>query len=113
MMNVINRTTCKTLIGAILASFSLIGTAAELPEGTVISAQNLDQVMDDTFEGIKIRDLLTEKFQMWVRDYALEMQLGHAQELQVDPEYIAATEKHKGQTTLNTDNTVSNYTAGI
>ena len=113
MMNVINRTTCKTLIGAILASFSLMGTAAELPEGTVISAQNLDQIMDDTFEGIKIRDLLTEKFQMWVRDYALEMKLGHAQELQVDPEYTAATEKYKAQATLNTDNTVSNYTAGI
>ncbi len=113
MMNVINRTTCKTLIGAILASFSLMGTAAELPEGTVISAKNLDQIMDDTFEGFKIRDLLTDKFQMWVRDYALEMQLGHAQELQVDPEYIAATEKYKGQAKLNTDNTVSNYTAGI
>jgi len=112
-MNASKKTTYKTLIGAIFASLSLIGSAAELPEGTVISAQNLDQIMDDTFEGIKIRDLLTDKFQVWVRDFALEMQLGHSKPLQIDPEYNAATEKYKGQAKLDSDNTVSNFTAGI
>ncbi len=108
-----NKTTSKLLLGALLASFSVLGSAKELPEGTVISAKNLDQIMEDTFEGIKIKDLLTDKFQMWVRDYALEMKLGHSHELQVDPAYIEATEKYKGQAKLNADHTVSNYTAGI
>lgn len=113
MMNICKRTTFKILCGVLAASFSVYGIAKELPEGTVISAQNLDEIMDDTFEGIKIRDLLTEKFQLWVRDYALEMQLGHSQKLKVDPAYLEATEKYKGQAQLNPDNTVSNYTAGI
>jgi hypothetical protein len=97
MMNICKRTTFKILCGVLAASFSAYGIAKELPEGTVISAQNLDEIMDDTFEGIKIRDLLTEKFQLWVRDYALEMQLGHSQKLKVDPAYLEATEKYKGQ----------------
>jgi len=112
-MKVSNRTMSKVLIGVFMASFSLFGSAKELPEGTVINAQNLDQIMDDTFEGIKIRDLLTEKFQLWVRDYALEMQLGHSHELKFDAAYNEATEKYKGQAKLTSDNTVSNYTAGI
>lgn len=113
MMKAIKRTMSKMLIGTFLVSFSLFVYAAELPEGTVINAQNLDQIMDDTFEGIKIRDLLTDVYQMWVRDYALEMQLGHSHELKLDPAYLEATEKYKGQAVLNSDNTVSNYTAGI
>jgi hypothetical protein len=105
--------TFRILTSALLLSLGLTGFAKELPEGTVISAKNLDQIMDDTFEGTKIRDLLTEKFQMWVRDYALTMKLGHSHPLKVDPAYDAATEKYKGQPKLNQDKTVSNYTAGI
>lgn len=112
-MNASNKTTYKILIGALLVSFSLFGNAKELPEGTVINAANLDEIMNDTFEGIKISDLLTDKFQMWVRDYALEMELGHSQELKIDPAFLEATEMHMGQATLGADNTVSGYTAGI
>jgi len=113
MMNISKRLTTSMLLGAFLASYGVLGNAAELPEGTVISAANLDQIMDDTFEGHKIRDLLTEKFEMWVRDYALEMKLGHSAPLNIDPAFNEATAKYKGQAVLNSDNTVSNYTAGI
>ncbi len=113
MMNTSKRMTFRLLTGALLLSLGLTGFAEELPEGTVINAKNLDQIMDDTFEGTKIRDLLTEKFQLWVRDYALEMKLGHSHPLKIDPAYDAATEKYKGQAKLNQDKTVSNYTAGI
>ncbi len=113
MMDRTMKKTVNTLAGVVMASFTLLVNAAELPEGTVLSAKNLDQVMDDTFEGIKIRDLLTDKFVMWIKDYALEMKLGHAQPLKLDPAYLEATEKYKGQAKLTSDKKVSNYTAGI
>ena len=99
--------------GVLMATFALLGNAKELPEGTVISAKNLDQIMDDTFDGYKIRDLLTPAYLLWIRKYALEMKLGHTHKLKFDPDWIAATKRYKGQAKLNADKTVSNYTAGI
>lgn len=87
-------------------------SAKELAEGTVINAANLDQVINDTFEGHKIGDLLTEKFQVWVRDYGLNMQLGKSEDLELAPSYLEATQKYGGQASLS-GNTVQNYTAGI
>jgi len=112
MMNMSKRLATSVLTGAFLASVGVLGNAAELPEGTVISAANLDQIMDDTFEGHKIRDLIEGKYEMWIRDFALEMQLGHSAPLNIDPAYDEVTAKYKGQAVLNSDNTVSNYTAG-
>jgi len=87
-------------------------SAKELPEATVINAANLDQVMNDTFEGHKIGDLLTEKFQLWVRDYGLNMKLAKSQELELAPSYLEATKKYTGQAKIN-GNMIENYTAGI
>ena len=109
-----NKKIClELLVGVFLASFIMVGNAKELPEGTVISADNLDQIMNDTFQGIKIGDLLTEKFQIWVRDYALKMKLGKSTTLKMPPAYLAATEKYKGQAQLTPEKTVANYTAGV
>jgi hypothetical protein len=42
--------------------------AKELPPGTVISAANLNQVLNDTFEGHTIDSMLTDSFKRLIRD---------------------------------------------
>ena len=52
----------KTLITSFVASaLMLVSNAAlaDVKEGTVLSAQNIDALYEDTFEGHKIKDLLT------------------------------------------------------
>jgi len=98
---------------AIVAPLALAVQAKELPEGTVISAANLDSIYEDTFEGHKIKDLLTERYEMWVRDFGLTIELEHSQELNVDPAWIEATRANAGQASLDpATNTLQNYTAG-
>ncbi|WP_204305643.1 hypothetical protein, partial [Klebsiella pneumoniae] len=49
-------------------SVSLPAVAAELPAGTVISAENIDQIKNNTFEGHSIASLLTEKMEWRIRN---------------------------------------------
>jgi len=86
--------------------------AAELPEGTVISAANLDDIYEDTFEGHKIKDLLTDKYEMWIRDYAMTMQLEHSNELEYDPAWEQATRQNAGKASLTADNKLEGHVAG-
>ena len=44
------------------------GVAAELKEGTVIKAENIDQMLNETFEGKTIDSLLTEKIKWMVKE---------------------------------------------
>lgn len=91
----------KSCTAAIVMVLALTVQAKELPEGTVISAANIDSIYEDTFEGHKIRDLLTERYEMWVRDYGLTLELGHSRKLEFDPAWREATKKSAGQATLD------------
>ncbi len=101
-------------LGAVLwTACSVPLWAEEVAEGTILSADNLDQLAEQTLDGIKIKDLLTEKFELWVRDYGLKMKLGKSSgKLKIDPAYDEATEKYKGQAALNAEKRIENYTAG-
>lgn len=99
-------------LGICLTSLAMSTQAKELPEGTVISAANLDEIYEDTFEGHKIRDLLTERFEMWIRDYGLTMELERSSELGYDPRWEEATRQNAGKASLGPDKTVQGHVAG-
>lgn len=101
-------------LSGLLALTSGLAVAEEVPVGTVISKDNLDSLQDKTFEGIPVRDLLTDKFEMWIRKHNLTMKLGPSKEPELNPSYLDASKNHAGEARLNPETKmVENYTAGI
>src|SRR3984893_19354865 len=92
----------RTLVGACLIATSACALAAELPDGTVISKANLDQIKNDTFMGHTIASLLTEKVEWQIRNTGLKMPIGKAKATVFDAEYVEATKKYCDQGTLDT-----------
>src|SRR5260370_36399586 len=86
-----------TLMGTCLIMASAAALAAELPDGTVISKANLDQIKNDTFMGHTIASLLTEKVEWQIQNTGLKMPLGKAKEPVFDPRYAEATKKYSDQ----------------
>lgn len=75
--------------------------ADELCAGAVIDANNLDQVKDKTFDGLRLGDLLLEKLEWQIRDHGLRLTLREAKDFPVDQRHIAATAKYSGKVTLD------------
>src|SRR6218665_750718 len=74
---------------ALLAA-SPTALAAELPAGTLVDKNNLDQVLNDTFEGKPLNQLLTDKVQWQIRNYNLALTLAASRPVDLDPAYLAA-----------------------
>jgi len=88
--------------------------ASEVAEGTVLSKENYATLEGQTFQGIKIADLLNDTQKMWIKNYNLKMKLGKTTELKLDPAYLEATKKYAGTAKFDPQSkTVSNYKAGI
>ena len=75
--------------------------AEALSDGDVINAGNLDSVMDDTYQGHKIGDLLTERVIWQIKEHDLEIELGDAPAFDIDENYWKLTEANAGEATLN------------
>ncbi len=78
-------------------------SAAELPEGTVISATNIDQIKNDTFEGHSIASLLTEKMEWRIRTSGWKLPLARSRQVQLDPVWLKATAANAGKTSINNE----------
>ncbi len=90
-----------------------IASAAEVPVGTVISAANIDQIKNDTFEGHSIASLLTEKMEWRIRNSGWKLPLAHSQEIKLDPRWVAASQANAGKATINREACrVDGWTAG-
>jgi len=108
----------KKICISIAALFLFIAVAplvysAELPAGTVISKDNIDKIINDTFEGHTIKSLLSDVQLMQIRDWNLKIKIKNSSEQKTDPRYIEATKKFKG--TLKYDpatNECSGFQAG-
>ncbi|MCG2580561.1 MAG: DUF1329 domain-containing protein [Marinobacter sp.] len=113
MLNV--KKLCVPFLFSAVASLSASwSVAAELPAGTVIDKSNLDEVMNDTFEGHTIASLLTDKLEWQIRNWNLKIPLSHSAPIELDPRYIEATEKYAGQATYNPETReVTGWVAGI
>ena len=89
------------LAGSVALGWSCLGQAAELPEGTIVSAANLDKIKGDTFQGQSIGSMLTASMEMRVRSQGLRLPLVHAKEITMDPKYLEASKRNIGKATLN------------
>lgn len=78
---------------SLLATFlcSLPALAGELKPGTVISASNLNQVRNDTFEGHKIGEMVPEKMEHMIMKEGMTLKLRHSAEVPIDSRLIAAS----------------------
>lgn len=96
----------KPLLGAVAAALlmgSLATAAAELSEGTIVSAENIDRVLNDTFEGHTIASLLTERMEWRIRNNGWKLPLAKAKEIPLDPKWLAASQANAGRTTINAE----------
>ncbi|MCY1276235.1 hypothetical protein D9M68_259970 [compost metagenome] len=91
------------LLAGLIAAGSAVGlaNAAEVPAGTVISAANIDQLKNDTFEGHSIASLLTEKLEWRIRNNGMQMPLAASREVPLDPSWVAASKANAGKTSIN------------
>ena len=103
---------CVGLLVAGLFGASLSG-AEELPVGTTIGPDNLAQVLDESFDGHRIGDMLSDPMQMWIRDFNLTMRLAKPGDYKIPSHLTAATEANVGQATFNRETKlVEGWTAG-
>lgn len=88
--------------------------AEELKAGTVITAENLKHIGNDTFEGKTIQQMLPEKIQQMISEYGLTVTLRHSEKIPVDGRWIEATRKYAGGVSFDPETrTVSGYQAGL
>ncbi|BAW21156.1 DUF1329 domain-containing protein [Pseudomonas putida] len=95
-------------------SVSLPAVAAELPAGTVISAENIDQIKNNTFEGHSIASLLTEKMEWRIRNNGWKLPLVKSQEVPLDPAWVKASQANEGKVSINKEACrVDGWSAGV
>jgi hypothetical protein len=105
------RSALATLIAIGLSAGGL--QAAELPEGTVISKDNLDKIRNDTFEGKAIGSMIPEKMEYMIMKEGLTMKIAHSKKIAMDPKYVEWSKKNVGTVKFNADRTMSNWQAGM
>ncbi|MGB4062500.1 MAG: DUF1329 domain-containing protein [Azonexus sp.] len=91
----------KTISAALLVLNAGGLLAAELPEGTVISAENIDKVKNETFEGHSIASLLTERMEWRIRNNGWKLPLAKSKEIPLDPKWVKASQGNSGKTKIN------------
>lgn len=110
--------TSRKLMGPALASLALTLAAssalAQVPEGTILSKSNIDELYEQTFDGHKIKDLVTEKMEMLIREHDLVMRLENTTEVKFPAHYWDVSKSNQGTAQLGADGkSVEGYTAGI
>lgn len=91
----------RPLAAALIGAACLPALAADLAEGTVISAANIDQVKNGTFEGHTIGSMLTEKMEWRIRNNGWKLTLAHSKKVPLDPRWVAASKANEGKTKIN------------
>lgn len=96
----VNKPMTKMLIAS---AFMLVGNlaTAEIKEGTVLSASNIDALYEETFEGHKIKDLLTEKLEWRIRENGMQMPLAHSKKVEMSLKWIERSNANAATAKLN------------
>ncbi|MCS0808398.1 DUF1329 domain-containing protein [Massilia agilis] len=89
------------MVAALFGASCLPAIAADLAEGTVISAANLDQVKNATFEGHTIGSMLTEKMEWRIRNSGWKLTLAHSKKVPLDQNWVKASKANEGKTKIN------------
>ncbi|WP_034296294.1 DUF1329 domain-containing protein [Herbaspirillum sp. RV1423] len=91
----------QSLMAALIGAACLPALAADLTEGTVISAANLDQVKSATFEGHTIASMLTEKMEWRIRNSGWKLTLAKPKKVALDARWVKASKANEGKTKIN------------
>lgn len=103
----------NTALAAALAMSALPLMAAELPEGTVVSAENIDKIKNDTFEGHTIASLLSERMEWRIRNNGWKLPLAKSKDIPLDPKWVKASQANAGKAKINREAcTVDGWTSG-
>jgi hypothetical protein len=106
--------TTSTALGALaLAGLLTSAQAADVAEGTVINAANLDQIKTQTFEGKPLSDLILPTQEKMIREHGLQMRLRKNEAVPVDPRLVAATKEHAGKATLDDKKRLKGFVTGM
>ncbi len=89
------------LFGAALLASSSSLFAAEIEPGTVLSADNIDELKTMTLDGKLIGDLLVGSQERMIREFGMKMRLRNGAPIESDPRLIEATKTHAGSTSIN------------
>jgi hypothetical protein len=95
-----NKNVTISLVASVLI-FTANFAMAEIKEGVVLSAKNIDALYEDTFEGHKIKDLLTEKIEWRIRESGFQLPLVHSKEVIMDPKWIERSKSNLAVVKLN------------
>ena len=93
-----------------------LAQAKELPAGTLINKQNIDQVKSDIFEGKTLSSLLPEKVEWQIRNHGLALTLANSKPLKLDPKWLEATAQNRKSGTISFDaatRTVKGWVKGM
>ena len=97
-----------------LASAPMTASAEEMPAGTVLSAANIDQYIDATFEGKRVGDMLPGKMEWMIREKQLTMNIQNSAPVPMDDKYMQATQDGKGTVQFDpATREVSGWVAGM
>jgi hypothetical protein len=97
-----------------LAALTAAPARAELDEGAVIEASNLDRMKEETFEGKTIASMLPETMEWAIREQGLKLTLRRSEEVPKDPRWEEATEKYSANVKLDAETgLISGYEAGL
>lgn len=95
------RKTLTALLSLTLGLAMPLAFAADVPEGTVISAANLDKIKNDTFEGKTIGSMLSEKMEWRIRNNGWKLPIYHTKEIPLDPKWVKASQANVGRAKIN------------
>ncbi|HRQ58860.1 MAG TPA: DUF1329 domain-containing protein [Azoarcus taiwanensis] len=88
--------------------------AQDVPAGTVISKDNLDELLDRTFEGKTIGSMLPDRIQWMIRTHGMRMTLAHRSDISMDPRYVEASEHNRSAVRFDAaTRSVTGWEAGI
>ena len=99
---------------AVICITAYTAAAKELPVGFIVTKDNIDQIMNDTFDGHVMKDILIDSIIMQVKDWALVMRLKKTELEKIDQRYLDATKKFKGTTKFDPKTReCTGYVAGL
>jgi hypothetical protein len=97
-MTILRKAASVALIAVIGVSSQVF---AEVQPGTVLSADNIDDIYNETFEGHKIKDLITEKLEWRIREQGYEMELVNSKPIKLADEWYVRSQQNAGKVTIN------------
>lgn len=88
--------------------------AEDIPEGTLISKNNIDSLLSKTFEGKTLDELMPESQKKMVREYGVTMSIAASKPILHEPLFVEATKKYASEVKLDPNTlAMSGFVTGV